>query len=440
TATAQIINQNMARNLTPDAPLIAETGGINVMIVDSSALPQQAINDVLASAFQSAGQRCSACRLLYLQSDIAEEFLAMLRGAMDTLKIGNPWEVDTDIGPLIDSDAYQEIASYAGINGKNSDNNFLLAPSIKRVSGIDEIEREIFGPVLHVATYKAGDLDQVVDRINARGYGLTFGLHTRIDSRVDQVTRRINCGNIYINRNQIGAIVGSQPFGGEGLSGTGPKAGGPNYLQRFKCHGDGVDFTDTSPTGAEIPVTEIQNAIDELSGLQILQRQALEKLFENSGLKIPDFFCKQSQTLPGPTGESNILSYAPKGLVLCLGPTNTQARSQAVAALAAGCQVLVICENPPHQLTELQINGAPIRCIGGHISASDITELENLSVVTMQPCKAMADLRAALATRQGAIIPIVFEPFTQTSFLHERHTCIDTTAAGGNAALMVEAG
>ncbi|MCP4073404.1 MAG: bifunctional proline dehydrogenase/L-glutamate gamma-semialdehyde dehydrogenase PutA [Hyphomicrobiales bacterium] len=440
TATARIINQNMARNLPPDAPLIAETGGINVMIVDSSALPQQAVKDVLTSAFQSAGQRCSACRLLYLQSDIAEEFLTMLRGAMDTLKIGNPWEVDTDIGPLIDRDAYREIASYAGINGRNPDDNFLLAPSIKRVSGIDEIEREIFGPVLHVATYEASDLDQIVDRINARGYGLTFGLHTRIDSRVDQVTRRIQCGNIYINRNQIGAIVGSQPFGGEGLSGTGPKAGGPNYLQRFKRHDDGVTLPDTYPTGAGIPVAEIQDAIVKLSKLRILKRHELEKLIENSGFKFPEFSNKQSQTLPGPTGESNVLSYAPKGLVLCLGPTSAQAGNQAVAALAAGCQVIVLCEKPPGQLAELQRKGAPIRCIGGHVSCDDITKLKNLSVVTIQPCEAMADLRAALAARAGTIVPIASQPYTQTSFLHERHTCIDTTAAGGNAALMVEAG
>ncbi len=440
TATAHIINQNMARNLPPDAPLIAETGGINVMIVDSSALPQQAVKDVLASAFQSAGQRCSACRLLYLQSDIGEEFLAMLRGAMDTLKIGNPWEVDTDIGPLINSDAYREITSYAGSNDRNPGGNFLLAPSIKRVSGIEEIEREIFGPVLHVATYEAGELDKIVDCINATGYGLTFGLHTRIDSRVDQVTRRIQCGNIYINRNQIGAIVGSQPFGGEGLSGTGPKAGGPNYLQCFKRHDDGMSLPDTYPTGAGIPIAEIQDAIDKLSKLRILKRHELEKLIEDSGFKFPDFSSKQSQTLPGPTGESNVLSYAPKGVVLCLGPTNAQAGKQAVAALAAGCQVIVLCEKPPGQLAELQKKGVPIRCISGYVSCNNITEIKNLSVVTMQPCKAMADLRAALAARHGAIVPIVSEPFTQTSFLHERHTCIDTTAAGGNAALMVEAG
>jgi len=440
TATAQIINRNMASHMAPDTPLIAETGGINAMIVDSSALPQQAVNDVMVSAFQSAGQRCSACRLLYLQSDIAEEFLSMLHGAMACLKVGNPWELDTDVGPLIDAQAYQEIAGYLPENRRISNDSFLLAPAIKQVAGIGEIEREIFGPVLHVATYEASELDQVIDQINAQGYGLTFGLHTRIDSRVEQVTKRIACGNLYINRNQIGAIVGSQPFGGEGLSGTGPKAGGPNYLRRFMRTAGLGSSADRSPQGERISADKIQQEINKLLTVELSLN---EKIVETIASVKPDFatlYDGESLTLPGPTGESNILSYAAKGLVMCLGPGNQQALDQALTALAAGCKAIVICPQPDDELTILQKKGAPVSCFRGQMNAGDLSSLKGFNVVAIEPGQLMVDCRIALAEREGAIIQIASRPYTATSFRHERHTCIDTTAAGGNAALMVEAG
>ena len=243
TETAQKIKQAMAENCHPGAPLIAETGGLNAMIVDSSALPEQAVRDILTSAFQSAGQRCSALRCLYVQEDIAESFLDMLTGAMDAFRPADPWQIHSDSGPLIDGEAHAQIADYvetARTEGRlvhqieAPETGHFLAPALIRVNGIGEIREEVFGPVLHVATFKARDIDRVIDAINGKGYGLTFGLHTRIDDRVQHITDRMQVGNIYVNRNQIGAIVASQPFGGEGLSGTGPKAGGPFYVPRFQ--------------------------------------------------------------------------------------------------------------------------------------------------------------------------------------------------------------
>ena len=244
TATALRIRSAMAEHCDPGAILIAETGGLNAMIVDSTALPEQAVQSVVESAFQSAGQRCSALRCLYIQEDIAEDVIEMLEGAMDALVMGNPWDISTDVGPVIDETAQKGIAEH--IETARAEGRIIaeltaptvgtfIAPTMIRVNGIADLEREIFGPVLHIATFKATELDKVIDAINATGYGLTFGLHTRIDDRVQHVSERIEAGNIYVNRNQIGAIVGSQPFGGEGLSGTGPKAGGPNYLPRFSA-------------------------------------------------------------------------------------------------------------------------------------------------------------------------------------------------------------
>ena len=242
TETARLINRAMAEHLAPEAPLIAETGGLNAMIVDSTALPEQAVRDIVASAFQSAGQRCSALRVLYVQREVEERILEMLFGAMDELRTGDPWDLATDIGPVIDTDAQARIEAHcaeAEPEGRvlkrlaaPGDGTF-VPPTVLRVAGIEALGEEIFGPVLHVATFGADEIDTVVDAVNGAGYGLTFGLHTRIDDRVQHIVDRVRAGNIYVNRNQIGAVVGSQPFGGEGLSGTGPKAGGPHYVSRL---------------------------------------------------------------------------------------------------------------------------------------------------------------------------------------------------------------
>jgi len=226
-------------------PLIAETGGINAMIADSSALPEQVIRDVLRSAFDSAGQRCSAARLLFVQEDVAGAMIDMLVGAVEALDIGDPLDYATDIGPVIDADAKERLEAHKQRMRKEARElvDLLLpeacgagtyvAPAVYEIDNAGVLEEEVFGPILHVVRFQGGHLDRVIDAINATGYGLTLGIHSRIDSRVRYIHERLRVGNAYVNRNMIGAVVGVQPFGGEGLSGTGPKAGGPNYLRRF---------------------------------------------------------------------------------------------------------------------------------------------------------------------------------------------------------------
>ncbi|WP_366658036.1 bifunctional proline dehydrogenase/L-glutamate gamma-semialdehyde dehydrogenase PutA [Fodinicurvata sp. EGI_FJ10296] len=243
--TAKAINRTLANRSGPIVPLIAETGGLNAMIVDSTALPEQTIRDVLLSAFGSAGQRCSALRILYLQEDIADTFLTMLKGAMADLRVGDPSLLATDVGPVIDVDALTMLNQHVRRMKRDAtlihkidpepgttDGTF-FGPHVYEVEGIGALDREIFGPILHVARFRAQDLDRVVDDITRAGYGLTMGIQTRIEEKGRQIQARSRIGNTYVNRNTIGAVVGVQPFGGEGLSGTGPKAGGPHYLHRF---------------------------------------------------------------------------------------------------------------------------------------------------------------------------------------------------------------
>jgi RHH-type proline utilization regulon transcriptional repressor/proline dehydrogenase/delta 1-pyrroline-5-carboxylate dehydrogenase len=245
TETARAINRAMAARDAAIGVLIAETGGQNAFIADSSALPEQLVKDAIASAFTSAGQRCSAARVLFVQDDIADKVMGMLAGAMAELKIGNPGELSTDVGPVIDADALQILTDHAArmdaearliataaLSGEAANGTF-FAPRAYELKDLGQLHKEIFGPVLHVIRWKADQLDAVIDQINATGYGLTLGVHSRIDETVDRIAARVNVGNVYVNRNQIGAVVGVQPFGGQGLSGTGPKAGGPHYLLRF---------------------------------------------------------------------------------------------------------------------------------------------------------------------------------------------------------------
>ncbi|HEX2593054.1 MAG TPA: bifunctional proline dehydrogenase/L-glutamate gamma-semialdehyde dehydrogenase PutA, partial [Rhizomicrobium sp.] len=245
TEVANLINRALAGRSGPIGTLIAETGGQNAMIVDSTALPEQVARDVLASAFDSAGQRCSACRVLFLQDDVADKMLHLILGAMDELKIGDPLKLDTDIGPVIDAEARDNLQKHADRMAREAKllrklplgpecaNGTFFAPHVFELDSLQRLTREVFGPVLHVVRYSADRLDSVIDQINATGYGLTLGVHTRIEETANSVRARIHAGNVYVNRNQVGAVVGVQPFGGEGLSGTGPKAGGPNYLLRF---------------------------------------------------------------------------------------------------------------------------------------------------------------------------------------------------------------
>jgi RHH-type proline utilization regulon transcriptional repressor/proline dehydrogenase/delta 1-pyrroline-5-carboxylate dehydrogenase len=245
TDTARLIERSLAGRSGPIGTLIAETGGINAMIVDSSALPEQVVLDAIASGFNSAGQRCSALRVLMLQEDIAPRTLELLAGYMDELRIGSPALLETDVGPVIDREALAMLESHASritagarwhhraAVPSDAPAGRFFAPLAVEVDRLEALEREVFGPIVHVLRYRARDLDSVVEAVNRLGYGLTLGIHTRIDAVAQRIARKARVGNIYVNRNMIGAVVGVQPFGGMGLSGTGPKAGGPHYLHRF---------------------------------------------------------------------------------------------------------------------------------------------------------------------------------------------------------------
>jgi RHH-type proline utilization regulon transcriptional repressor/proline dehydrogenase/delta 1-pyrroline-5-carboxylate dehydrogenase len=380
TDTARLIDISMARDGNPDAPLIAETGGLNAMIVDSTALPEQAVRDILASAFQSAGQRCSALRVLHVQKDVAPQILEMLEGAARELTIGDPWRADTDIGPLIDAAALETVEEHCRrLTGEGrlllrldlpegSAKGSFCAPAVFRLDSILQLEREVFGPVLHVVEFEADRIDAVVDDINATGYGLTLGVHSRIDTRVDRIIARARIGNIYVNRNQIGAVVGVQPFGGEGLSGTGPKAGGPHYPWRFARHAT------------------------------------------------PRPVARGPETLTGPTGERNSLSMRPRGIVACLGPGEAAAQRQRRAAQAAGNRVLT----------------------GDMEALREAVEADRVDAVMIDG-PAPRELRTLLAQKQGRRVPVIGEHAGLFMLHSEASVSEDTTASGGNASLLSSA-
>jgi len=416
TATGMHINRRAAKHMAPHAPLVAETGGLNAMIVDSTALPEQAVSDIIRSAFQSAGQRCSALRLLYLQDDVYTEFLGLLFGAMDELRVGDPWKLSTDVGPLISDEARQSVQSY--IDNAEADGRLLkvlavatpksghfVAPSVIKVRGITDMQTEIFGPVLHIAKFTPDSLDQVIEDLNSSGYGLTFGLHTRIDSRVEYVTKRLNVGNMYVNRDQIGAVVGSQPFGGENLSGTGPKAGGPNYLLRFMEPERTVGHASVTGTGSLVSLDEVQSALNSFS----IRRVKLSQ-----------------EELPGPTGELNTLHEYARGVVLCLGNELESAYQQASIAKENGCQSLIVCPGAKGE-----------NAIDGFLSRELLTTLYGFDLVALWSHDQDAMVaRQSLAARKGRIIPLACDNSLNEACRIERHICIDITAAGGNASLL----
>jgi RHH-type proline utilization regulon transcriptional repressor/proline dehydrogenase/delta 1-pyrroline-5-carboxylate dehydrogenase len=408
TATAMRIRNTMVENLPAGAPLIAETGGLNAMIVDSTALPEQAVRDIVAASFRSAGQRCSALRCLYLQEDVAPHVIEMIKGAMNELRVGDPWDLATDVGPVIDEQARSQIAQYVDAaraqgrvihegklpQGEALQAGHYIAPVMLRVGGIAEMEREVFGPVLHVATFKTGKVAEVIEAINATGYGLTFGLHTRIDTRVQKVFDAVNCGNMYVNRNQIGAVVGSQPFGGEGLSGTGPKAGGPHYLARM-CARPAPQLAADKPFAKEASPVDLAARIKSAQPAAIIVSETL---------------------LPGPTGELNRLTARPRPPVLCLGPSEAAMRVQiALVESLGGCAV-----------------GAQ-----GRVDPSLLTTLRGISAaIWWGDAEQGRAFGKALAAREGAIVPLITGAPDAAHVLLERHICVDTTAAGGNAALL----
>jgi RHH-type transcriptional regulator, proline utilization regulon repressor / proline dehydrogenase / delta 1-pyrroline-5-carboxylate dehydrogenase len=262
--TAWAIQKLLAERRGAIVPFIAETGGLNAMIADSSALPEQVVRDVVRSAFDSAGQRCSAARILFVQSEIAKRTLDMLTGAIEALDVGDPFDYGTDIGPVIDGAAQDRLEGHKvrmQAEGRELiDVNMpevcrlgsYVTPAAYEIDSIASLKGEVFGPILHVVRFQQGHLDKVIAAINATGFGLTLGLHSRIESVADDVAEYARVGNLYVNRSQVGAVPGVQPFGGEGLSGTGPKAGGPNYLLRFAT--ERVRSTDITATGGNVPL------------------------------------------------------------------------------------------------------------------------------------------------------------------------------------------
>jgi len=413
----------MAENVNPNAPLIAETGGLNAMIVDSTALPEQVVTDIVRSAFQSAGQRCSALRLLYLQEDIYDDVLEMLLGASDELCIGNPWNFSTDVGPLISDQARHSIQSYIDTAAEEGrlikqisegvpTSGHFVGPAVIKVNGIKDMDTEVFGPVLHIASFDSESLDQLVTDLNDSGYGLTFGLHTRIDDRVEYLVDKLNVGNMYVNRDQIGAVVGSQPFGGENLSGTGPKAGGPSYLLRF-----------LQPESLAIKKTRTDSA--PLADAALAQIQTILDDFVSTPTRVK----LSEQEMPGPTGESNMLYEYARGLILCLGNDLDLAKQQAKIAQENGCQAVLVCPGATGE-----------NAIDGFLPRELLTELQGLSAVALYSSdEDLALTRRSLANRNGKIIPLVCDDSLNEICRLERHVCVDTTAAGGNATLLAAA-
>ncbi|MGB6319558.1 MAG: bifunctional proline dehydrogenase/L-glutamate gamma-semialdehyde dehydrogenase PutA [Litorimonas sp.] len=400
TQTAQAIHGSVARHLAPEAPLVAETGGINAMIVDSTALPEQAVRDVLASAFQSAGQRCSALRVLFVQNDIYDPFLRLLKDAMAELRLGDPWHLSTDVGPVIDARARAGLMDYIAGHDPlfqleapaafDRNGSLFVPPTLIEVGGYEDVTREVFGPVLHVARFEADQIPAIIDAVNARDYSLTFGLHTRIDGRVEETKRRLRVGNIYINRNQIGAVVGVQPFGGSALSGTGPKAGGPDYVARFTRQ-------DVRRTDAKEPLMPDPQAVIDAAPEPVSTRLSVTEL-------------------PGPTGEDNQLSVYAKGRVLCLGPGEAARTAQ----------------------VELAQNYGNI-AVPLSIAPGDLRLLSGFSAVLHWGSEAdQRAARIALSDRGGPILPLIVSD-DPLMLVREEHVCIDTTASGGNAQLLAAA-
>jgi RHH-type proline utilization regulon transcriptional repressor/proline dehydrogenase/delta 1-pyrroline-5-carboxylate dehydrogenase len=443
TEVAQLINRTLAKRAVEegcDIPLIAETGGQNALIVDSSALPEQVVQDVLSSAFDSAGQRCSALRVLFLQEDIADKTIKMLKGAMQELRVGVPDRLVTDIGPVIDREAQQNLLAHIERTKTSAKNHFALElpaaleaqgtfvpPTVLEIGSMAELQREVFGPVLHVVRYRRADLAKVIDTINGTGYGLTLGVHSRIDETIDFIVSRAHVGNIYVNRNIVGAVVGVQPFGGEGKSGTGPKAGGPLYLKRLQKNA--------------VPLLQRARhsnaALDALMGwMQANGHGDVAVLAEGyttttlDGLKLD---------LPGPTGERNVLGFTPRGAILCAAAEVKGTLNQLAAVLVTGNRALVLADSRDNLLASLPAEVKErLRFVGE-------AELEGLDIhMAMVESGLKGQLQGKLAARQGAIVGIVDtqpnEPVALWRLVAERAVCVNTTAAGGNASLMTLGG
>ncbi|MCB1858753.1 MAG: bifunctional proline dehydrogenase/L-glutamate gamma-semialdehyde dehydrogenase PutA [Gammaproteobacteria bacterium] len=478
--TAMVIDKALAANADPDCCLIAETGGLNTMIVDSTALLEQAVRDIVASAFQSAGQRCSALRILCVQEEIMEPLMEMLEGAARELVIGDPWEESTDVGPVIDEEARKTITSHCermirkgrllfqvGLPPSVPDGYF-VSPIAFRLASLDELKQEIFGPVLHVLSFKASGLNELVNRINSSGYGLTMGIHSRVDTRVNQICRSAHVGNIYVNRNQIGAVVGVQPFGGEGLSGTGPKAGGPRYLRRFYRKampaidrpGEGKPVSDTQFT---LDVTILkslkeshsparsQQLWSQYTGRPTLLNTVMSYLpeplsqYAYSACQMDRELSFQPILLPGPTGEKNQLSLHGRGIVLCLGGGDDPVRSlvvQIFRSLWAGNLVRLPSQPEVSHIQDIvgafrksQLANLLVDSEGG-TAEQQLGESDISLAMYDGDSSTKSRYRTILAAREGTRVALVTSEAGSEMLIVERVISTDTTASGGNASLL----
>ena len=439
TEVAKRIQAELANRLNPGGapvPLIAETGGQNALVVDSSALAEQVVGDVLVSAFDSAGQRCSALRVLCLQEDVAERILAMLRGALAELSTGNPDRLSTDIGPVITAEARDGILAHVeamraaghpvhqSVLPEECRHGTFVPPTIIEIDSLDALTREVFGPVLHVLRFRRDGIEALMRAVEATGYGLTFGVHSRIDETIQRVTTLARAGNIYVNRNLVGAVVGVQPFGGHGLSGTGPKAGGPLYLRRLLA---------ARPAATGLPAGAVPEPLRAWAAWLAGRGEAVAAAeAEALGAATPAGLVLE---LPGPVGERNTYATEPRGSVLCHAADAATLHRAITAALAAGNRALVAAGG-----ARLEAPLPP--ALTGWVREAGPAALPDVQAVLFGGTEAaLKALAQHLASLDGPIVPVHAiggeSGFPAEFLLLERSVSTNTAAAGGNAKLMM---
>ncbi|HVP98675.1 MAG TPA: trifunctional transcriptional regulator/proline dehydrogenase/L-glutamate gamma-semialdehyde dehydrogenase [Roseiarcus sp.] len=448
TVVGRLIEKQLAGRLTrrgAPVPLIAETGGLNAIVVDSSALPEQVVGDALASAFDSAGQRCSALRILCLQDDVADRMMAMLKGAMAELEVGDPRRLSTDVGPVITPEARDAIRTHietmwgrgftvtqAELSGDAAARGTFVAPALIEVNRISDVEREVFGPVMHVLRFKREELDSLIDAINAAGYGLTFGLHTRIDETIARVVDRIEAGNVYINRNIIGATVGVQPFGGSRLSGTGPKAGGPLYLSRLLAEPtpgalEGLEGAGAALSALRAYIDWLRQAGHGAEAERCVALMARSPL----GARVE---------LQGPVGERNVYGLRRRGRVAAVAATTSGFLIEIGAILAAGDDAVGATS------FSNALKGLPAEFARRVTLVPDPLEAPGLAGALFEGgADALSAAARKLALRPGPIVRLqaltperlaAGEDFSLADLVEELSVATNTSAAGGNASLM----
>ena len=445
TAVARAIQRGLAQRLSRDGhpvPLVAETGGQNAMIVDSSALAEQVVADAVQSAFNSAGQRCSSLRLLCLQDDVADRTLQMLRGAMAELRIGRPDRLDTDIGPVITGEARDGILAHLvrmredghAIHGlslpEDCAEGCFVAPTLIEIARVSDLHEEVFGPVLHVLRYRRDGLDALLADLAATGYALTFGVHSRLDETIAHVLARAEAGNIYVNRNIVGAVVGVQPFGGHGLSGTGPKAGGPLILRRLLAR---------APDDTGLPAGEPAPALRQLAEhLEATGAFALGARARALAARSP---LHAELLLAGPVGERNSYSLLPRGCVLCHAATGDGLVLQLAAAFATGNTAII---DDGDRFGSFLDALPPV--LRSHWQAADETNECRIAIALFEgEGDALRRFAIRIARRDGAIVPVLAlsadeiadgRDYQPELLLRECCVSVNTAAAGGNASLM----